>query len=538
MVLQVSSEINNASNNDRPKTRPYLRKAKPRSPSPEPVTIRRTLRTLRKRSVQQSDYISEEDEEIPIPKATTKRRSSVIKVTPKTKKGVPSSSSEEDNIDADEPYIPDEKPEPKNSAYKCKLCSKGYESKSGRRNHYVASHDKHECKVCEELFSTSQEAEQHEKQPHKILCSQCPEYFQSQSSLKMHISSKHLAGPKQYKCSQCNRDYVSKSALMTHEKLHKIKEPSICDVCNKCCKTPTALKYHKFVHMTDEEKTKVGFACTMCDKKFPGKTRLTLHMRRHTDERPCECPTCHKTFHDSERLKAHMEGHSTEKRFKCDQCDACFVSKRYLVNHMYLSHRRRQVIRCIVCKIVFPSMKEVMTHQKTHTPEELEKNNATINEPYTKSIEFHCKQCNEYFPKKDLLRIHKARYHAKERVPNKINVPIKQVDCKVCGKKVWGTAGLSRHMRVHTGDAPARTFQCEFCAKLFAQKMQMVLHIRTHTGEKPFRCQFCDKGFINVNSLVVHERIHTGENPFQCNKCPKAFRSNSNLVAHLQVSYT
>ncbi|XP_059471705.1 zinc finger protein 665-like [Neocloeon triangulifer] len=421
----------------------------------------------------------------------------------------------------------------KTSILSCSTCKKTFETEVDLKEHLRNTHQKYQCKDCEELFDSKEAAEKHAVSPHNIPCLHCKETFASRSLLNAHTEVEHIT-KKPFVCLDCGLDFAAKTSLRVHMKNHTGKRITVCDICGKSFRTCDALRQHKFVHMTDEEKKNMGFPCTMCDKKFSRRTKLEYHMRRHTGERHFTCTICSKSFHDSVRLKAHTERHSTDKKFKCDECGSGFVCKRYLTNHKSRYHRRREVIRCSVCSIVLPSAEEAMTHHREHTAEEVAKSGTS--DPYTQSYDHHCRQCCEYFPSKELLSAHKAKMHVRGRMkvqaPVDITELIKQVDCTVCGKKLWGQGSLKRHMSTHASTRPERIFQCEFCAKMFAQRAQLVVHIRTHTGERPHRCSFCGKGFITGQSLIKHERIHTGETPFHCSQCPKAFRSKENLILH------
>lgn len=424
------------------------------------------------------------------------------------------------------------------STFACKECGKQFDNKPELQQHLHDSHDKYDCKVCEELFDTQEEAVKHESTPHNIPCPECKDVFPTHGSLQTHTEMVHTS-KKPFACFECGRHFVSKVTLRVHLRTHTGKRTTVCDICKKAFRTFDALRQHKFVHMTDEEKNNMGFPCTICDKKFSRRTKLEYHMRRHTDERHFTCTICNKSFHDSVRLKAHIERHSTDKKFKCDDCGSGFVCKRYLTNHKSRYHRRREVIRCSVCAVTFPTIDEATKHYKTHTDEEITKCGAT--DAYTQSFDHQCRQCCEYFPGKEQLDAHKAVAHVRGRsskASTTLDIAdlIKQVDCTICGKKLWGMGSLKRHMSSHTGTRPERIFQCEFCAKMFAQKAQLVVHIRTHTGERPHRCSYCGKGFITGQSLIKHERIHTGETPFHCTQCPKAFRSKENLILHQKVN--
>jgi KRAB domain-containing zinc finger protein len=420
------------------------------------------------------------------------------------------------------------------STHSCKECGKQFDKKPELQQHMNDSHEKNDCG---ELIDSREEAEKHESTPQNIPCPECKDVFPTQDSLKTHIEMVHTL-KKPFSCAECGRHFVSKGTVRVHIRTHTDKRTTVCGICKKAFRTVDALKQHKFVHMTDEEKNKKGFPCTICDKKFSRRTKLEYHMRRHNDERHFICTICNKSFHDSVRLKAHIERHSTDKKFKCDDCDAGFVCKRYLTNHKSRYHRRREVIRCSVCSVTFPTTGEATKHFKTHTKEEIRKC-GTAN-PYTQSFDLECRLCREYFPGKEKLDAHKAVAHVRGRHKTitalTIADLIKEVDCTVCGKKLWGLGSLKRHMSLHNGTRPERTFQCEFCAKMFAQKAQLTVHIRTHTGERPHRCSYCGKGFITGQSLIKHERIHTGETPYPCPQCPKAFRSKENLILHQKVS--
>ena len=97
-------------------------------------------------------------------------------------------------------------------------------------------------------------------------------------------------------------------------------------------------------------KRKRGHECDVCEKVFVSASKLAIHVRIHTKEKPYECDVCEKRFRHSDTLKRHVRIHTNEKPYECDVCDKAFRHSSALKEHVRIpySHEREAVrMRCV-----------------------------------------------------------------------------------------------------------------------------------------------------------------------------------------------
>ena len=78
--------------------------------------------------------------------------------------------------------------------------------------------------------------------------------------------------------------------------------------------------------------------CGVCEKVFVSASKLAIHMRTHTNEKPYECDVCEKRFRQSGDLKVHMRIHTNEKPYECDVCEKRFRDSSTLIRHKRTQH--------------------------------------------------------------------------------------------------------------------------------------------------------------------------------------------------------
>ena len=78
--------------------------------------------------------------------------------------------------------------------------------------------------------------------------------------------------------------------------------------------------------------------CDVCEKVFVSASKLAIHVRIHTKEKPYECDVCEKRFSESGSLTRHMRIHTNEKPYECDVCEKRFRTSGQLNVHKRTQH--------------------------------------------------------------------------------------------------------------------------------------------------------------------------------------------------------
>ncbi|XP_045537725.1 transcriptional repressor CTCFL [Papilio machaon] len=121
---------------------------------------------------------------------------------------------------------------------------------------------------------------------------------------------------------------------------------------------------------------------------------------------------------------------SADQPFKCKICDEMFPD-RYTWKIHHKTHKGEKCYKSKICSFAGCSMARLKTHMLKHMDIK----------------PFACKQCEQRFRQKQLLRRHENLYHT----PGYVRPPSKEKthSCHECGRAFAYPGNLSRHLSFH-----------------------------------------------------------------------------------------
>ena len=169
------------------------------------------------------------------------------------------------------------------------------------------------CCFCDRGFLIAKRALVHIVNTHEIGIDECVNFvnIEDKNAQTKDTSVCDICG---YKTKKSGMYYVHFHKYFRHNvPLPKGWEPFRCDLCKKEFFTKFQLREHKLVHFDDHP-----FICETCGAKFKTRTAWNSHIfHKHNNEKKFKCPECPKCFKTMTKLKVHSRVHSGEKPFQC-----------------------------------------------------------------------------------------------------------------------------------------------------------------------------------------------------------------------------
>lgn len=222
-----------------------------------------------------------------------------------------------------------------------------------------------------------------------------------------------------------------------------------------------------------------------------------------------KCPKCSKTFPSQGSLQTHMQYHNfresslrnakvaAEAKFKCKECNTVFKNSLQLSKHLN-DHRN---LGCNICKKIFSSAVELVTHKRSHVKEQM------------------CKTTNP----------EKLSPKQPKTVRQSIKSPPKVFKCDVCSRIFREAEKLEIHSKVH------RKFACKNCGSCFISKLLLDTHvtqdcvkIKSPAKRLSFNVR---KSFINSPKRPL--KVVTPRNlNLKCDQCTSSFTNYTDMFKH------
>lgn len=159
-----------------------------------------------------------------------------------------------------------------------------------------------------------------------------------------------------FPCHYCERSFPLRQLLDIHVANHVRDRKFQCDVCNKGFFSKYDLGKHALIHTGEKP-----FKCVICGKAFSRSTLLRRHEKVHSDQPKFLCAYCERPFLSREEWEKHTQNHQKKRPFKCDVCNKGFAFKQGLERHEVV-HSTDQPFKCEHCDQGFSTQGKLARH--------------------------------------------------------------------------------------------------------------------------------------------------------------------------------
>lgn len=275
-----------------------------------------------------------------------------------------------------------------------------------------------------------------------------------------------------------------------------------CNYCERSFPLRQLLDIHVANHVRDRK-----FLCDVCKKGFFSKYDLGKHELIHTGEKPFKCVVCGKAFSRSTLLRRHEKVHSDQPKFLCAFCERPFLSKEEWEKHTQ-NHQKRRPFTCDICNKSFAFKQGLERHEVVHSTDQ----------------PFKCEHCHQGFSTQGKLARHLTAHAGDRPYP-----------CRICDKSYLLSHHLTRHMRSHKENNQI-AHKCTECELYFAKRDELVAHSTIHATEN-LVCPLCQTVFADVDDVAEHIKEHTEGEQFACEFCDLIFLTESQLHDHSDTQH-
>lgn len=146
-----------------------------------------------------------------------------------------------------------------------------------------------------------------------------------------------------FPCNYCERSFPLRQLLDIHMANHVRDRKFQCSVCNKGFFSKYDLGKHELIHTGEKP-----FKCVVCGKAFSRSTLLRRHEKVHSDQPKFLCAFCERPFLSKDEWEKHTQNHQKKRPFTCDVCNKSFAFKQGLERHEVI-HSIDQPFKCEHC---------------------------------------------------------------------------------------------------------------------------------------------------------------------------------------------